>query len=120
MTFKTMAGGLLLLALAGWLAAPRTGAQEPTDADAVRSRILALEKAWNQAEQQKDSLALKALLGPEMVYIDYDGTLMNKSEYLASVKLPSRDAAKIVNESMSVQIYRGVAVASASIGKAAR
>ena len=34
------------------------------------SKILALENAQNLAEQQKDSVALEMLLGPELVYVD--------------------------------------------------
>src|SRR5712672_1286671 len=98
-----------LLVLLSLLAAPRLNAQgAPHSAD--QQRILALETAWNQAEQQKDAAALKVLLGPELVYVDYDGTIMNKAEFLASVQSPSLHPERIVNESMNVQLYGAVAV----------
>ena len=41
-------------------------AQTAGKSDGDRSRILALENAWNQAVRQKDTVALKLLLGPEL------------------------------------------------------
>ncbi len=91
------------------LATPRLNAQSAVQST-EQERILALESSWNQAEQQKDAAALKILLGPELVYVDYDGTIMNKAEYLASVHSPSLHPERIVNESMTVQLYGAVAV----------
>jgi ketosteroid isomerase-like protein len=76
------------------------------------NRILALENAWNQAIQQKDAAALKILLAPELVYVDYDGALMDKITYLTSVQSPSLHPTRIVNESMSARLYGTVAVVS--------
>jgi len=68
------------------LMVPRFDAQRAVDPDSEQGRILSLENAWNQAVQQKDATALKILLlGPELVYVDFDGKLMDKTEYLASV-----------------------------------
>jgi hypothetical protein len=41
----------------------------------VETRILALEHAWNQAEERKDTKALDNIMDNAMVYVDYDGTL---------------------------------------------
>jgi hypothetical protein len=45
-----------------------------------RSKILALENAWNQAEEHKDVKALEMLLHPNLVYIDYDRSMMTKED----------------------------------------
>lgn len=68
-------------------------------------RVLALETAWNHAEQSKDVVALDQLLAPELVYIDYDGSLMNKEEFLASVKSEGLSPAQIVNESQTAKVF---------------
>ncbi len=73
-------------------------------------RILALETAWNHAEQTKDAAALDQLLAPTLVYVDYDGTIMNKGQFLASVKAESLEPDQITNETMTVHIYSGAAV----------
>jgi hypothetical protein len=48
-------------------------------ADAAPVRILALENAWNQAEEHKDIKAPDSLLDASVVYVDYDGSIMDKA-----------------------------------------
>ncbi len=88
----------------------RVVAQDKSQADAERTRILALENAWNQAEEHKDAKALDALLASTLVYIDYDGTLMDKPQFMASVKAPALHPEQIVNESMTANVYGDSAV----------
>jgi hypothetical protein len=77
---------------------------------AEQTKIIALENAWNLAEQRKDVRALDELLGSGLVYIDYDGSIMSKAEFLASVNKPSLHPEQIVNESSSVHMYSGMAI----------
>jgi ketosteroid isomerase-like protein len=84
--------------------------QTASDADSERTKILALENAWNQAEEHKDVKALDGLLASTLVYIDYDGTAMNKVQFIASVKAPSLHPEQIVNESMTAYVYGDSAV----------
>jgi len=93
------------------LMVPRFDAQRAVDPDSEQGRILSLENAWNQAVQQKDATALKILLGPELVYVDFDGKLMDKTEYLASVQAQSLlHPGRIMNETMKVYLFDAVAV----------
>jgi len=85
-------------------------AQQARDSEAEKTRILALENAWNLAEEHKDAQALDGLLADSLVYIDYDGTLMDKAQFMASVRAPSLQPQQIVNESMTVQVYKESAV----------
>ncbi len=78
--------------------------------DAEQSKILALENAWNQAEEHKDVKALETLLHPDLIYIDYDGSLMTKDEFIASVKAPELHPEQIVNESMTAHVFGDSAV----------
>jgi ketosteroid isomerase-like protein len=78
--------------------------------DADESKILALENAWNLAEQHKDARALDELLGDGLVYIDYDGSVMSKTEFLTSVTKPSLHPEQIVNESTTVHMYTTAAI----------
>ena len=79
-----------------------------TSAD--ENRILMLESAWNSAEQQKNTRALDELLASSLVYTDYDGSFMTKSEFLASVANPSLHPEQIVNESVTVHSYGSSAI----------
>ena len=73
-------------------------------------RLLALESAWNHAEQSKDAHALDQLLAETLVYIDYDGTLMNKKEYLASTLKNDVKDEQINNDGMTAHLYGNAAV----------
>jgi ketosteroid isomerase-like protein len=102
---KVTIAAFLLLAISLPAAAQSGTALEPEQA-----RILALETAWNRAEEQKDAKALDGLLAGTLLYIDYDSTLMNKAQFLASVKAPSLHPEQIVNESMTAQMYGSTAI----------
>jgi len=80
--------------------------------NAEQSKILALENAWNQAEKHKDAKALETLLHPDLVYVDYDGSMMTKVEFIASVKAPALKPEQIVNESMTAHVFGDSAVVS--------
>lgn len=99
---KTMATLFLLLAAS----AAATG----QSGDGDKSKIIALENAWNLAEQRKDVKALGQLVGNNLVSIDYDGTIQNKEQFLASVGSPSLHPEQIVNESTTVYLYGTAAV----------
>jgi ketosteroid isomerase-like protein len=79
-------------------------AQESKSSD-EEGRILALETAWNHAEESKDAAALDQLLASTLVYIDYDGSIMNKKQFLDTIKAEGLHPAQIVNEEMSAHVY---------------
>jgi ketosteroid isomerase-like protein len=96
-----------LLILAGF--AVCAGAQDADEAG-IRSKILALEHAWNQAEAFNDLKALDSLFDNRLVYIDSDGTLLTKAEFLAHVK--SSHLQQVITQSMSVQVFGDMAIAT--------
>jgi hypothetical protein len=53
-------------------------AQDQRDSAANRSKIIAFENAWSQAEERNDARALDALMDNSLVYTDYEGTLKTK------------------------------------------
>jgi hypothetical protein len=99
-----------LLVLLLLLYSPHLNGQTTEKLSPDQTRILALENAWNQAVQQKDRGALNMLLGSELLYIEYDGTLMDREAYLASLQSPSIHAARIFSESMNARVFSAAAV----------
>src|SRR5712691_11365981 len=87
-------------------------AQESVKRSGEEGRIIALESAWDQAEQNKDATALANLLSDNLVYVDYDGSLSNKQQFLASVKSTSISSEQINNEGVTVRLYNNVAVST--------
>src|ERR1700688_560826 len=64
------------------------GAAE-TAADKARA-VINLENAWNFAEERHDGNALRLLLAETFVYTDYDGTIMDRDQWLRKVQSPAR------------------------------
>jgi len=82
----------------------------PQGTSADEGRILALETAWNQAEKNKDAAALDQLLAPQLVYIDYDGSISTKQEFLANIKSEGLSPEQIVNEQQTAHVYGECAI----------
>jgi ketosteroid isomerase-like protein len=85
-------------------------AHQTNNAEDEGGRVLALEKAWNHALEQKDAKALDMLLANTMVSVDIDGSIQSKSEFLASIKAPDYQPSQAVTEQTSVQVYHDAAV----------
>ncbi|MFZ0306604.1 MAG: nuclear transport factor 2 family protein [Candidatus Sulfotelmatobacter sp.] len=89
----------ILLCSAAWLTAAQSGA----DVDAV-TKVLALEHAWNQAEEQKDTKAMDAIFDNAIVVVDYDGSLRTKAEFLARMRSENSHPQIEVTESMTAHM----------------
>jgi ATP:corrinoid adenosyltransferase len=81
----------------------------PSTAD-EEARVLSLESAWNHAEQEQDTQALNLLLADTLSYVDYDGTLMNKAQFLSSARDRLLHPVLITDESIRAHIYEQSAV----------
>lgn len=84
--------------------------QDSSKRGGQEGRLLALESAWNHAEQSKDAAALNQLLGESLVYVDYDGTLLNKKEFLENTLHNDVQQEQINNDGMTVHVYGDAAV----------
>jgi ketosteroid isomerase-like protein len=83
------------------------------DADpGVQSKIIALEKAWNQAYKLGDNRALDTLLDGRIVLINDDGTVQTKAEFLAGIKPSKSQEQQVAPESMSVHVFGNTAIAT--------
>jgi len=83
---------------------------QDSDEAGSRTKILALEHAWNQAETFNDLKALDSIFDSRLVYIDSDGTQMTKAEFLSHVK--SAHLEQVITESMTVQVFGDTAIAT--------
>jgi ketosteroid isomerase-like protein len=78
----------------------------------VQSRIVALEKAWNQAYKLGDRKALDALLDDQIVLVNDDGSMQNKAEFLASIGPSNSQEQQVTPESITVHVYGNAATAT--------
>ena len=63
-----------------------TFGQGGSKATGDETKIIALENLWNQMQMKHDAEAMGQMLDANFVLTDYDGTIMSKGEFLASVK----------------------------------
>lgn len=57
-------------------------------ADPRESKLLVLERMWNEAQVHRDSAALDALVSSRFVNTEWDGELSDKQRFLADIKDP--------------------------------
>jgi hypothetical protein len=70
-------------------------AQPPTSTDGDEKRIIVLENVWNQTQMSHDA---------DFVLTDFDGTLMSKPVFLASIRDTSVKLS--VEESSDMKLHR--------------
>ena len=101
-----------LIALAGALLLPflAIGAQTGKTAAGKSQSVINLEYAWNQAEVRHDGDALKLLLAATFTYTDYDGSFMERDEWLKKVQGESKDYREMANVAQTARAYGDVVV----------
>src|SRR5262249_17969577 len=62
------------------------------------------------AEMKQEIGAVDNLVADTLAYTDYDGTFMNKKEYMKWIVNPEQKADHLYDEGLSVQVYGNAAV----------
>lgn len=73
-------------------------------------QIRQLEHAWNEAEARHDPVAVTNIVADTLVYIDFDGSVMNKPQYIQDVTKTSYQADHLYDEGFAVTVYDNAAV----------
>jgi len=76
--------------------------------EAVGSKLIALENAWNRASETKDLKGLDQILDDAFVYVGSDGRQMSKAEVLKDVK--ESGVQQVVAESMIARVHGDTAI----------
>jgi ketosteroid isomerase-like protein len=101
------AATLSLIALTGTV----LGQEKPiTGGDEIQ--VKQLERAWEQAEAKQDVKAIASIVVDELSYTDYDGSLMNKAEYLRSVTSSDFQPDHFYDEGTTVKVFGSTAIAT--------
>jgi len=96
-----------LIALAGvlLLAFLPVRVQAAKTADAKCEAVINLENAWNYAEERHDGDALRLLLAETFVYTDYDGTIMDRDQWLRKVQSLGKNYRHLSNVEQNARAY---------------
>jgi hypothetical protein len=95
----TASAGVLLLAFL------LMGVQAAKTADDKSQTVINLENAWNYAEERHDGDALRLLLAETFVYTDYDGTIMDRDQWLRKVQSLAKDYRHLSNVEQNARVY---------------
>src|SRR5438445_4877984 len=71
-------------------------------ADPRESKLLILERMWNEAQVNRDSSALDALVSSKFVNTEYDGEVSDKQKFLADIRDPLFKPAQATVQDMKV------------------
>ena len=82
---------LFLMAKAG-------GAPQSDDA----SKLIAMENLWNQMQLNHDANAMEKMIDDNFVLTDYDGSILSKTQFLASIKDSSVQLTQEMSEGMKL------------------
>ena len=112
--FAAFSGGKLvaiaLLALSFLTVAAARALQENPNSSADTARIMSLETLWIQAEAEGDIRALSQLVPDTFIYVDIDGSLSSKAQFLDTMKKDSARTTELKNESLVAQTYANTVV----------
>lgn len=73
--------------------------------DSAETKLLALENMWNNAEKAGNAAALSLIFDDAMVYIDADGSLLSKAQFLERTKTGGSQLQTLVTDGISVHVY---------------
>ena len=74
----------------------------PSRPDGDETKIIALENLWNQVQIAHDAGAMDQMLDSDFVLTDYDGTVLSKDPFLASIRDKSNQLTIEVSEDMKL------------------
>jgi ketosteroid isomerase-like protein len=85
-------------------------AQDKSKVSDEEGKILALESVWNRAEQSRDAGAMSHMLAPAMTYVDYDGSIRTRTQFLEYVKKDASTPDQLTTEDVAIHSYGDSAV----------
>jgi ketosteroid isomerase-like protein len=79
-------------------------------ADPRESKIMVLERLWNEAQVNRDSAALDALVSSRFVNTEWDGEISDKQKFLADIKDPRFKPAQANIQDLKMNFFGETAV----------
>ena len=88
--------------------------QHSAESSGEDSAVVGLENAWKQAELHHDTNAASALLADSFLYVDGQGELQTKAQYVAGIGDKSYRPEEIKNEDLKVVMYGDTAIVTSA------
>ena len=92
-----------LIALCSWVAVAQ-------QSDPRETKLLVLERLWNEAQVNRDASALDALVASRFVDTEWDGQISNKQHFLADIKDPLFKPSMLTIQDVKMNFFGDTAV----------
>jgi ketosteroid isomerase-like protein len=102
--FRVRISLLVCFAALGTLAC----AQE--DIATQKARLISLERMWNQAQVNRDAIAISSMIGDRFVNTEFDGEVSNRGKFLADFADPQFKPILMTVQNLDVQFYGSTAI----------
>jgi ketosteroid isomerase-like protein len=73
--------------------------------DPREEQLIVLERLWNEAQVNRDSSALNALVSERFINTEYDGEVSDKSKFLADIKDPQFKPSSANIQDLKVNLF---------------
>ena len=80
------------------------------DADPREGKIVVLERLWNEAQVNRDSAALDALVAERFVNTEYDGEVSDKTRFLSDIRDPQFKPTSAAIQDVKVTFFGDTAI----------
>ncbi len=78
--------------------------------DSQQTKLLVMERLWNEAQVNRDSGALRGMIGTAFVNTEWDGEVSDKAKFLADIKDPQFKPSSLTIQDVKVSMYADSAV----------
>jgi len=85
-------------------------AQASADLATKKANLIALERMWNQAQVNRDSVAIASMIGDRFVNTEYDGEVSNRGKFLGDFADPQFRPSLMNVQNLEVEFYGLTAV----------
>ena len=94
-----------VLLVLGWF-----GHAAAQQSDPRESKLVVLERLWNEAQVNRDSASLDALVAERFINTEYDGEVSDKTKFLSDIKDPLFKPTVANIQSVKVNLFGETAV----------
>jgi ketosteroid isomerase-like protein len=92
------------------LAALAPAAAQRGKDDSQQTKLLVMERLWNEAQVNRDARTLDAMIGTDFVNTEYDGEVSDKAKFLADIRDPQFNLNTLTIQDLKVSMYADSAV----------
>lgn len=92
------------------LALGSIGSAAAQQVDPRETKLLVFERMWNEAQVNRDSAALDALVASRFVNTEWDGEVTDKQQFLADIKDPRFKPTSLTIQDVKMSFFGDTAV----------